>query len=90
MEYFITSKNNSYTIDLKDSTGSVVSVNGEEYQLDIQKTKTGFHIIHNGKGISVDIVELNKQEKTVVLKIESEYLLYPNKFTFTIKRPEAS
>ena len=76
MEYNITSKKGSYKIDYKDSKGSEVSVNGEDFILDLQDSKTGFHIIHNGKGISVDVVEVNRQDKTVVLRIDSKRYSY--------------
>ena len=84
MEYLIDSKKGSYKIEYKDSTGSSVSVNGKDFHLDIQKSKTGFHIIHNGKGISVDVVEVNEQEKTIVLKIDSKRYTYNVKDRFDV------
>lgn len=82
MEYTVTSKKGSYQVDFKDSTGSVVSLNGAEFLLDFQESKTGFHIIHNGKGISVDVVEVNAQDKSVVLRIDSKRYTYKVKDRF--------
>ena len=82
MDYTVISKKGSYQIEYEDSTGAKVKVNDEEFQLDIQESKTGFHIIQNGKGISVNVVEVNAKDKTIVLRINSKRYTYKVKDRF--------
>ena len=37
-----------------------IKVNDVEMELDVLRTKTGFHILHEGKGVSVDVVAVDR------------------------------
>ena len=53
------------------------AINGTEFKTDIVEIKKGkFHILHEGKSYSAEIISVIKEEKKVIIKInQTEYIV---------------
>lgn len=70
-----------YTVQLKDKAFEVEinsldktkgSINGEAFNLDMQSTSDGFHILYKNKSYQVEIDQFSPETKELVLKINND------------------
>ena len=67
MKYTVTINNNEYQLTKENNE---INLNGAPFNVDCLKVNDGnYHIIKDGKTYDVDVLKLNKEEKTVVLKV---------------------
>jgi len=67
MQYSVTTNNNEYQLKKENNE---INLNGLPFNVDCIKVNDGnYHIIKDGKTYDVDILKLNKEEKTFVLKV---------------------
>jgi biotin carboxyl carrier protein len=65
--YTATVNNTSYKIEKE---GKDVIVNGEKLQIDtIEINPASFHILRNNVSYNVDVVRINKEEKTALIRV---------------------
>lgn len=64
---------NSYSVEFEKNSKHKGFFNGEEFEIDLQKLSSGsFHLLKNRESYNIEVVSLNKEEKTVVLKINGK------------------
>lgn len=78
-EFHVKSNNGEYQLVLHNSEASKGTFEGEDFELDIVETATGFHVIKDGKGHEVDVIHVDPLEKTVRLRIDHKF------YDFTIR-----
>lgn len=62
--------NQEHTIVLDNNHPNTGSIDSSSFELDLLKSKEGlFHVIKNNKSYTVEVVKIDKEEKTVQLKI---------------------
>jgi len=62
--------NERYNFEVKE-TGTVLQVNDQDVQLDVQTGIPGksAHVLYENRSYSVEVVEVNSEEKTQVIKV---------------------
>lgn len=75
-EFKVTSPNGEYSISFDSPKGEKGTINGQDYNLDIVETSTGFHVLRNGMGYDIDVVSVDNISKTVELRIDSKHYLF--------------
>ena len=59
------------SIDKKEANKG--EINGKAFELDIHKSKEGsYHVLHNNKSYNVEVVELDKENNSVILNINGQ------------------
>ncbi len=70
--------NKEYNIEFNDKSGNTGTIAGQPFEINItKKDNKSFHIISDYKSYNLNVLSINKEEKTVKLKV--------NEKTFEIK-----
>lgn len=72
-EFIVNAGENSYQIELDSENQCKGKINGENFDLDILRTKSGFSVIKNKTNYSVEVVSFDRVEKKVELKINHKF-----------------
>jgi biotin carboxyl carrier protein len=78
-EYHVNRGEKEYQISFMDDQSVKGTINGSEFNLDISKTNTGYHVIQDGKGHMVDVVSVDTDNKQVTLRIDNKL------YSFSVK-----
>lgn len=74
--YSISGRDRRYEVAFNGNQTVEGTLDGEQFQLDIISVGTGmYHLIQNHKSYNVEVVEMNKEEKTFTIKVNGN--LYP-------------
>lgn len=81
-EYLVRSGKKEFRIELNNTSSFKGSIDGKEFDLNISKTKSGFHVLREHKAYKVDIISIDKKEKKVELRINNKFYAYEVKDKF--------
>lgn len=81
--YKVISKNQTYQVSFSDSDKNSGLINNKPFIVDKQEIETGkFHALLQNKGYNIEVVKINKTDKTVELKINNRIYTYQVKDKF--------
>lgn len=81
-EYLVKSGKKEFRIDINSATTLSGNIDGKKFDLNISKTKTGYHVLRENKAYKVDIVSIDKKEKKIELRINNKFYSYEIKDKF--------
>lgn len=61
-----------FEFDFSDEKALKGTVNGEAFDMDLAKQGSVHHLIHNNRSYTLEVVHLNKEEKSCVLKVNNQ------------------
>jgi len=70
--YSIQLKDKSFELEFDKTKKNQGILNGENFTLDINKSKNEYHILYHNKSYKVELVELLKEKNEVILKINND------------------
>ena len=72
-EYVVRSGDKEFKVKLDSAMPNKGELNGKEFVLDIVRTKTGFHVLKDKKAYSFDVVEIDRENRTIEMRINHLY-----------------
>lgn len=75
-EFLVKSGKKEFRLALTKNDGSEGSVNDKPFTLDVIKTGTGFHILQNNKGYTVDVLDFDREKKNITLRINRKQYVF--------------
>ncbi len=81
-EFLVKSGDKEYRLNLASENALSGDINDSSFDLDIIDTNTGFHVIRDGKGYTIDVISLDRTKKKIELKINHKYYSYEVKDKF--------
>lgn len=61
-----------FEFEFADQKGLTGTVDGKAFNMDLAKQGSVHHVLHNNKSYVIEIIELNKEEKICVLKVNNK------------------
>ena len=58
-----------FEIRFEDSDYSTGNINGKDFDFDLVRDGNHIHVLHNGKSHSAELIELNKETKSALIKV---------------------
>lgn len=68
-DFVVKSADKEFHLNFDQTQKGKGSVNKKSFDLNIVDTATGIHVLKDGKGYNVDVIEVDAKKKTVVLRI---------------------
>ena len=62
----------NFVLDLSDNGSG--QINGDSYELDIIKTEKGYHVIRNSRSYQVEIQEVDRRKKELIIKVNGHQI----------------
>ncbi|MFQ3269502.1 MAG: biotin carboxyl carrier protein [Flavobacteriales bacterium] len=63
-----------FEFNFSDDKGLKGTVNGDSFDMDLAKQGSVHHLIHEHKSFTIELVELNKEDKFCILKVNNQEL----------------
>lgn len=71
--YTVNIAEQEFQISIDKKQANKGEINGKSFELDVHKSKEGsYHVLHNNKSYNIEVVELDKENNSVILNINGQ------------------